>query len=95
MSDPKRWIRHARMDYSDVVQNLGIRFEEAGDGLVKVIATRCSLCSNERELLTLMSWLQFAYDRGAMMFADRLRRIGVEVEDESITVPLRKGDDER
>lgn len=31
----------------------------------------------------------------AMMFADRLRRIGVEVEDESITVPLRKGDDER
>lgn len=30
-----------------------------------------------------------------MMFADRLRRIGVEVEDESITVPLRKGDDER
>lgn len=32
---------------------------------------------------------------GAMMFADRLRRIGVEVEDESITVPLRKGDDER
>lgn len=31
----------------------------------------------------------------AMVFADRLRRIGVEVEDESITVPLRKGDDER
>lgn len=31
----------------------------------------------------------------AMMFADRLRRIGVEVEDESITVPLRMGDDER
>lgn len=31
----------------------------------------------------------------AMMFADRLRRIGVEVEEESITVPLRKGDDER
>lgn len=31
----------------------------------------------------------------AMMFADRLRRIGVEVEDESITVPLRKEDDER
>lgn len=28
----------------------------------------------------------------AMMFADRLRRIGVEVEDESITVPLRKGE---
>lgn len=31
----------------------------------------------------------------AMMLADRLRRIGVEVEDESIKVPLRKGDDER
>lgn len=29
----------------------------------------------------------------AMMFADRLRGIGVEVEDESITVPLRKGDE--
>lgn len=31
----------------------------------------------------------------AMMFAERLMRIGVEVEDESITVPLGKGDDER
>ena len=70
MSYPKRWIRHARMDYPDVVQNLGIQFEEAGEGLVKVTAiTRCSLCNNERELLTLMSWLQFAYDRGKAMGA--------------------------
>lgn len=70
MSDPKRWIRHARMDYPDVVLNLGILFEEAGEGSVKVTAiTRCSLCHNERELLTLMSWLQFAYERGKVMGA--------------------------
>ena len=31
----------------------------------------------------------------AMMFADRLRGIGVEIGDEAITIPLRKGDDER
>lgn len=31
----------------------------------------------------------------AMMLADRLKSLGVEIGDESITVPLRKGDDER